>query len=67
MLAQARTFIERIDNIDASLIEATKRLSLASVGHNEVNYNADEIDMLRTERRRIVREMKKAMGIPNYN
>ena len=67
MLTQIRTFIERIDNIDASLIEATKRLSLRSVGHNEVTYNENEISELRSERRRVVREMMKSMNIPHYN
>ena len=66
MLAQARTFIQRIDDIDARLIEATSRLSLTNVGGNEVAYNEDEIDMLRSERRRVIREMKKALGVPSY-
>ena len=66
MFAQARTFIERIDDIDTRLADATKRLSLTGVGQNEVLYNPDEVDMLRSERRRVIREMKKALGVPSY-
>lgn len=66
MLAQARTFISRIDDIDTRLAEAVKRLSISTVGHNEVAYNEDEISMLRSERRQVIREMKKALGVPSY-
>ena len=61
-----RTFLSRIQAIDTQLTEATTRLQASGVGHNEVTLNHDELQQLRMERRRVIREMKNTLNIPEY-
>ena len=65
-ISTVQKFIDRIKGIDAVLEEAVDRMSATSLGHNEIRLNEDEEYRLVTERKRIIRELRKFLRIPKY-
>ena len=59
---QLRTYIERIDEIDAILRKATARLAVTNI--DRISLNQYEMGQLRTERRNVIREMQYLIDLP---
>lgn len=58
------SILDELTSIDSQLTKSRNRFKVTSLGQNEINLNRNEVNQLKTERFRYIREMADLLKLP---